>query len=57
MTILLGIELGADAAIDPTFETFIGWAFLAKGSVDEQFILYEGGVVAFDTTTSTLSMY
>lgn len=54
---MLGLELGADVAIDPTFETFIGWAFLAKGSVDEQFILYEGGVVAFNATTTELSMY
>ena len=30
---------------------------MAKGSVDEQFILYEGGVVALDSSTDELSMY
>lgn len=35
LTIQLGFELTASGAIDETFETFIGWAFLAKGSADD----------------------
>mmetsp|Transcript_875 Transcript_875/g.1182 ORF Transcript_875/g.1182 Transcript_875/m.1182 type:complete len:107 (+) Transcript_875:2749-3069(+) len=35
LTIKLGFELTADEAIDSDYETFIGWAFLAKGSVSD----------------------
>ena len=46
----MALELVADAPIDDRFETFIGWAIPAKGSISNSYVLYEGGVLKYDST-------
>ena len=46
----MALELVADAPIDDRFETFIGWAIPAKGSISDNYVLYEGGVLKYDST-------
>lgn len=45
MTVHLGINITADLPFNETYETFFGWALLAKGSRANEFTLYEGGVL------------
>ena len=62
MQVFMALELVADAPIDDRFETFIGWAIPAKGSISDSYVLYEGGVLKYDSTqdptlASPLSLY
>ena len=58
--IILKFELTSDEPFDPSYETFIGWGLQAKNSREGEYILYEAGVVMYQTGNTeepSLSMY
>ena len=45
MQVYLGFTLTTEDAINSNLVTFLAWAIPSKGSYDDSFILYEGGVL------------